>query len=197
MVMGSGVDSRPEGVAAGATLTLAARIAVGLMTMSAAGYATWEAGEGFTSSPTIPTVNDVPTVGFGSTRYEDGTRVTMSDPPISRERGRELARNLMRQEEAAFASTLPGVSLYQKEYDIYFDFTGQYGMTRWRGSSMRRNLLKGEYRAACDSLLAYKYSGGYDCTTLIDGVPNKRCWGVWTRQLDRHAACIEIGRAHV
>lgn len=32
----------------------------------------------------------VPTIGYGATRYEDGTCVTLADPPITRERARQL-----------------------------------------------------------------------------------------------------------
>ena len=32
----------------------------------------------------------VPTIGYGSTRYEDGVRVTLADPPITKERAEAL-----------------------------------------------------------------------------------------------------------
>jgi len=35
----------------------------------------------------------VPTIGYGSTRYEDGTKVKLSDKPITKERAVELFRN--------------------------------------------------------------------------------------------------------
>ena len=38
-----------------------ARVAVAFLTMSASGYATWQASEGFTERPMIPTAGDVPT----------------------------------------------------------------------------------------------------------------------------------------
>lgn len=166
------------------------RKAVLTLALSAAGFATWIASEGFTSQPVIPTKGDVPTIGHGSTRWEDGTPVKMTDAPITRKRAAELARNLHDQDEAPFRASLPGVKLTQGEYDVYVDFVGQYGIGNWRGSSMRRNLLAGEYRAACDALLKYRFAAGYDCSTTINGKPNTRCWGVWTRQHDRHTKCI-------
>ena len=168
-----------------------ARIAVSALALSAAGFAVWVASEGFTPTPVIPTKGDVPTIGHGSTRYEDGAPVRMTDPPITRKRAEQLARNLHEQEEQRFRDSLPGVKLTQDEYDLYLDFTGQYGIGNWRGSSMRRNLIKGDYKAACQSLLLYRYAGGYDCSTLVNGKPNKRCWGSWERQLKRHQTCME------
>lgn len=163
-----------------------ARIAVAALTLSAAGFAAWIVSEGYTPTPVIPTKGDVPTIGHGSTRYEDGTPVRMTDPAIDRRRAVELARNLHREEEQRFRGSLPGVRLTQGEYDLYVDFTGQYGIGNWRGSSMRRNLLAGRYVAACNALLLYRYADGYDCSTP----GNRRCPGVWTRQKERHAKCM-------
>lgn len=161
------------------------RTAVAGMTMTLAGFAVWVASEGFTPVAVIPTKNDVPTIGHGSTRYEDGTKVKMGDR-ITRERARLLARNLMDADARRFAASLPGVTLFPEEVDLYLDFTGQFGIGNWRSSSMRRNLLAGDYRAACHALLKYRFSGGYDCSTP----GNRRCPGVWTRQLARHQACL-------
>jgi len=165
------------------------RIAVAALSVSAAGFAAWQASEGFTPAAVIPTKGDVPTIGHGSTRYEDGSRVQLGDT-ITRERAAILARNLMREDERALAASLPGVKLHQAEYDAYLDFVGQFGIGNWRQSSMRRHLLAGEYRQACGALLQWRKAGGYDCSTTINGKPNKRCWGVWTRQLNRHEQCM-------
>ena len=160
------------------------RIAVGLLTVSLAGFGAWKASEGFTDTAVIPTKGDVPTIGHGSTRYEDGKPVKMGDT-ITRPRAELLARNLMTQDERQFAASLPGVKLHQVEFDLYMDFTGQYGIGNWRSSSMRRDLIAGEYAQACTDLLKYRYAAGFDCSTS----GNKRCWGVWSRQLERSAKC--------
>jgi GH24 family phage-related lysozyme (muramidase) len=162
------------------------RTAVAALALSAAGFAAWIASEGFTPGPVIPTKGDVPTIGHGSTRYEDGRPVKLTDPPITRKRAAELARNLHSEEEPRFKASLPGAMLTQGEFDLYLDFTGQYGIGNWRASSMRRHLLAGEYRKACDALLRYRYAAGFDCSTP----GNRRCSGVWTRQQERHAKCI-------
>jgi len=172
------------------TGSVPARIAVSALSLSLAGLLAWTVREGFTADPVIPTKGDVPTIGHGSTRYEDGTPVRLTDPPITRERALQLARNLHSEEEKRFRASLPGVSLTQGEYDLYVDFVGQYGIGNWRGSSMRRHLLAGEYRQACDALLRYRFAAGYDCSTRINGRRNRRCWGVWERQLERHGQCL-------
>ncbi|WP_349745248.1 glycoside hydrolase family protein [Roseateles cavernae] len=166
-----------------------ARISVWLLTLSAAGFASWQAHEGWTASPVIPTQGDVPTVGHGSTRYEDGTPVRMTDPPITRKRAEELARNLNSEEEMRFSASIPHVDLHQAEFDVYMDFTGNFGIGNWRKSSMRKHLLAGEYRQACDALLQWRKQAGRDCSLSANWGP-QGCKGVWTRQRTRHEKCL-------
>ena len=161
------------------------RIAVTVLSLSAAGFATWQASEGYTQVAVIPTTGDVPTIGHGSTRYEDGQPVRIGDT-ITPARAEVLARNLNSQAEKQFAASLPGVKLYQAEFDIYMDFVGQYGIGTWLKGSPRRDLLAGNYAQACNDLLKYRFAAGFDCSTP----GNKRCYGVWARQLERHAKCM-------
>lgn len=164
-----------------------ARIAVAALTVSAAGFLIPLAtSESYTATAVVPTKNDRPTVGFGSTFHEDGTPVKLGDrtDPV---RALVTLQSHVAKEEAAFQKSLEGAYLHQAEYDLYMDWTYQYGAQAWSKSSMRRSILAGEYVVACDALLLYKYSGGYDCSTP----GNRRCAGVWTRQLERHAKCLE------
>lgn len=166
-------------------MTARQRIAVGLLAMSASGFAAWQAHEGYSSTAIIPVKGDVPTVGHGSTRWENGTPVRMGDT-ITPQRAVILAKALNSQEEKRFAASLPGVALQQVEFDLYMDFVGQYGFGTWEKSSMRRELLAGDYAAACKALIRYRFVQGYDCATP----GNTRCFGVYTRQLQRQAKCL-------
>lgn len=161
------------------------------LALSASGFAAWQASEGFSESPIIPTAGDVPTIGHGATYYEDGTPVTLDDPPITRERAAELARNLLSEDEKRFAASLPGVLLHQEEYDLYLDFVGQFGIGNWRGSSMRRHLLAGQHRQACEALLMWRWQAGRDCA-LPDNWGPRGCKGVWVRQQERHRRCMAL-----
>lgn len=147
--------------------------------------------EGYTSDAVIPTKGDVPTVGFGSTINQDGSKVKMGDttnPVIAAVNA--LAH--IQKDEELFKRSLPGVMLSQEEYDIYIDWVYQYGISNWHTSTMRQRLLAGDHAGACDALLMWKYAGGYDCSTTINGKPNRVCWGVWARQLERHEKCRAV-----
>ena len=162
-----------------------ARVMVASLTLSAAALIGIAVEEGYTESAVIPTKNDRPTYGFGSTYKADGTPVKLGDKtdPV---RALVTLQAHISKEEASFQRSLAGARLYQHEYDAYMDFVYQFGQGTWWKSSMRSHILAGEYRKACDALLLYKFSGGYDCSTP----GNKRCSGVWTRQLNRHKKCV-------
>jgi GH24 family phage-related lysozyme (muramidase) len=165
------------------------RIAVTLLTMSLAGFGVWKSSESFVPQAMIPTTGDVPTIGYGSTHYEDGRPVRIGET-ITRERAEVLAFTLKTRDERVLVESLPGVRLHQEEFDVYTDFIGQFGSGNWRASAMRKRLLAGDYRGACDALLLYKFQGKgknrFDCSTP----GNRRCYGVWRRQQTRHARCI-------
>lgn len=177
------------------------RIAVAALALSAAGLIGIATQESYTDTAVIPTKGDVPTYGFGSTKKADGSPVKLGDR-IDPVRALYTVQAHIGRCEQQFRDSLPDVMLTQGEYDLYLDFACyQFGMGNWRSSSMRRNLLAarntanpvdaaGRYKAACDALLLYRKAGGYDCSTTINGKPNKRCWGVWERQKQRHAKCL-------
>lgn len=161
-------------------------VTVGALSLSASALIGLAKHEGFTPQAVIPTKGDVPTVGFGSTRHEDGSRVKMGDAVTPVQALQKLQAHVSK-EEAIFKASLPGVKLTQAEYDLYMDWVYQYGTGAWQKSSMRKLLLRGQNRKACDALLRYRFVAGYDCSTP----GNKRCAGVWTRQQERHHKCLE------
>ena len=162
------------------------RVLVAALSLSAAALVGLVVHEGYTERAVIPTRGDVPTLGFGSTVHEDGRRVQLGErtDPVN---ALKKAHAHITREEQRFRAGLPGVHLTQGEYDVYMDFVYQYGSGAWHKSSMRRELLAGKHRAACDALLRYRFAAGYDCSTP----GNRRCMGVWTRQQARHKACLE------
>ena len=87
--------------------------------------------------------------------------------------------------ELQLKKSIPNVELSQTEYDTYLDFVYQYGIGTFNKSSMRTNLLNGQYAQACRSLLQYRYVNHRDCS-----IRTNNCYGVYTRQLARYNKCI-------
>lgn len=168
-----------------------ARVAVAALSLSAAGFVAILNHEGYTDQAVIPTKGDMPTYGFGSTTREDGAPVRMGDrtTPVKAV-NRTLA--YLQNAEAEMKRTLDGVELTQGEYDLYLNWRYQYGATRWRQSTMLRELRDGNYRGACEALLLYKFSQKRDCSMPENWGP-RGCKGVWDRSVENHAKCIAEG----
>lgn len=141
--------------------------------------------EDYTESAVIPTKNDRPTVGFGSTFRDDGSPVQMGDkirPPQA------VARTLAHiQKDEGRVKQCVKVPLSQAEYDLMIDFSYQYGAKALCASTMVREANLGNYEASCRGYLLYKRSGGFDCSTP----GNKICSGVWARSQSRYRRCME------
>lgn len=169
------------------------RLLVAALSLSASAFIGLAVHENYTDRAIIPTKGDVPTVGFGSTYHEDGSRVKMGDRtnPVN---ALKKAQAHISKEEKIFRDSLPGVHLNQDEYDLYMDWVYQYGTGNWyKPKSPRTALLQGQYKEACDALLNWRFVNGYDCSTVINGQRNRICWGVWTRQLERQTNCYTAG----
>lgn len=160
------------------------KVIAACLTVSAAFFASLIDYEGFSSKPYLDS-GKVATIGIGSTVYENGQKVKMTDTPISKARAVEISKAHISKDEQAFKKTLQNVHLSQTEYDVYLDFVYNFGQGNWQSSSMLRNLKAGKHKAACDSLLRWKYVAKKDCS-----IRSNNCWGVWTRQLDRHKKCM-------
>lgn len=160
------------------------KLPVKTLAASAAFFVALIGYEGYSSKPYLDS-GKVATIGIGSTTYENGTLVKMTDKPVSKERAIQISKNHVSKDEVVFRKSLDGVKLHQAEYDVYLDFTYNFGQRNWQSSSMLRNLKVGQYKAACDSLLKWKYVVKRDCSIRSNG-----CYGVWTRQVERHSKCI-------
>ena len=160
------------------------KFAVGILAASTAFFTSLIGYEGYSSKPYLDS-GKVATIGIGSTKYENGTSVKMTDKPITKERAIEISKAHISKDEMAFRKSLPGVKLTQTEYDVFLDFVYNFGQSNWNQSSMKRELIKGNHIAACNALLNWKYVAKRDCSIRSNG-----CYGVWTRQLDRNQKCL-------
>ena len=127
----------------------------------------------------------VATIGTGTTVYPNGQKVKITDPKITQKQATEYLKFHINKDAKIFNKSLLGIPLSQTEYDLYMDFTYQFGTGAWSSSSMLRNLKVGQYKQACDSLLKWKYAAKRDCSVRSNG-----CYGVWKRQVERHSKCM-------
>lgn len=115
--------------------------------------------EGWRSRPYLCPAN-VWTIGYGATHYLDGRTVKPTDAPITQETGERL---LMRQIHGVY---LPGALALCPTADTdgrkaaLGDFAFNLGLTRLKGSTLRRRVLAGDWDAACVELAKWNRGGG-------------------------------------
>lgn len=109
----------------------------------------------------------VPTVGYGSTAYEDGRPVKMTDPPITTAR----AESMMLHDAELFARAAGNLSpiLYQNEarHAAIADFCYNLGTTRYKASTLRRRVERGDWNGAAEELQKWVWGGGKKLPGLV------------------------------
>ncbi|HET8871837.1 MAG TPA: lysozyme [Aquabacterium sp.] len=122
--------------------------------------------EGFYPSPYLCPAG-VPSIGYGSTHYEDGTAVTLFDAPITRERAEALLQFEMQRVCArAVRSLCPGVDT-QGRAAALMDFTYNLGAGRLRASTLRRRVNAGEWGRVPQELRKWVKGGGRVLAGLV------------------------------
>lgn len=102
----------------------------------------------------------VPTVGYGATYYEDGTRVQLTDLPITRERAEQLLRWMVRTKYLpAVLRLCPGVDNADRLAAL-IDFTFNLGAGNLRASNLRRRVNARDYDAVPDEMRKWNKAGG-------------------------------------
>jgi lysozyme len=114
--------------------------------------------EGFSSKPYICPAG-VPTIGYGSTYYEDNDPVTMNDDPITEyEALRLLKITLFKYEKGV--SNCVSVPLSQNRFDALVSFVYNLGVGKLRGSTLLTKLNKGDIKGAADEFDKWVHGGG-------------------------------------
>lgn len=141
-------------------MSLKKRLAVGALSLSAAGLLSIAGYEGFSDKAYIPIEGDVPTIGFGSTQgVKMGDKITV---PHALER---LNRDVGKAESAI--GTCVTVPLTQGEYDAYTSFAYNVGTKAFCTSTLVRKLNSGDYEGACSELKRWVYAGGRKVEGLV------------------------------
>jgi lysozyme len=132
------------------------RILVAGLTLSAGALVGIAQREDYREKAYLPTPNDVPTVGFGST---EGVRMGDRITPV-----RALIR--LNQEVDHYQTKLRGcigdVALYQHEWDAYVSLTYNIGIGAACGSTLVKKLRQQppDYRGACLEILRWDRQAG-------------------------------------
>lgn len=102
----------------------------------------------------------VATVGYGATYYENGQRVQLTDPPITRERAEALLLWMVRAKYLPAVMRLcPGIDNPQRLAAI-IDFTFNLGAGNLQASTLRRKINAGQWEDVPAELRKWVKGGG-------------------------------------
>jgi lysozyme len=123
------------------------------------GLITLEKLEGIRLKPYFDSVG-VATIGIGCTYYEDGTRVKITDKPITKERAYKLFKTiLIPYEKQVWSTTRDDIT--QNQFNALVCLCFNIGQTNFRQSTVlkrvNKNMSLEEIRAAW---LMWKFAGG-------------------------------------
>lgn len=112
----------------------------------------------------------VPTIGYGATYYEDGTRVQLTDPPITREHAEALLLWMVRTVYLPPVVKLcPGVD-NPARLAALIDFTFNLGSGNLRASTLRRKVNAGDWDAVPGELRKWVRGG----SRILPGLVRRR-----------------------
>ena len=109
----------------------------------------------------------VPTIGVGSTRYLDGTRVRLSDPPITREHAMVLLRHRLLAEYMPGVRQLCGAVDSPGRLAALTDFAYNLGLGALRASTLRRRVAAGRWDLVPAELRKWVLAGGRPMRGLV------------------------------
>lgn len=125
--------------------------------------------EGFSSKPYMCPAN-VPTIGYGSTYYPNGTKVKISDGKISEEDATQILEYIAQKDFGSAVNKFVIVDLTQNQFDALVSFAYNIGRTSFENSTLLKLLNRGEYEAAAEQFEKWNKSGG----RVLSGLTKRR-----------------------
>jgi len=89
----------------------------------------------------------IPSIGYGNTYYEEGTKVTMDDKPITTERA-EMLLKLIVDKFAIGVEKVLKVKLEQNQFDAIVSFAYNVGLGNLKSSTLLKKINSSEFKEA-------------------------------------------------
>lgn len=116
--------------------------------------------EGYRSKPYLCSAG-VPTIGFGSTFYENGQKVTLQDPPIDMDRANRLLDLTLNKIFIPGAlRCCPILINHPDKLGAVVSFVYNLGVGRLQASTLRRKINEQDWEAAANEFLKWNKGGG-------------------------------------
>ena len=123
--------------------------------------------EGFSSTPYLCPAG-VATIGFGSTTYPDGKKVSLKDRPVTKAQALSM---MVHELEGCMASTIRLcpvlLTVSEEQLGAIIDFVYNLGSGRLAQSTLRRKINVQEWSAVPHELRKWVYGGGKKLRGLV------------------------------
>lgn len=121
--------------------------------------------ESFKSKPYLCPAG-VPTIGYGSTYYPDGKKVTLQDKEITEQKACEILEYIANKDFGNNINKVVKVSLTQNQFDALVSFTYNVGNGNFNSSTLLKLLSNGFYSEASMQILRWDKSKGVPLSGL-------------------------------
>jgi len=115
--------------------------------------------EGFKSNPYLCPAG-VATIGYGSTYYNDGVKVTLKDSPITMQRAEEILKHELEYNYLPSVIQLCPNLKDNNRLNAIVDFTYNLGVGRLKNSTLRKMINIGDWEKAQEQLMLWNKGGG-------------------------------------
>jgi len=116
--------------------------------------------EGFRSKPYLCPAG-IPTIGYGSTYYANGTKVTLVDVPIDEPTARTLLLSELRHTYLiGVLRNCPVLATNEAACNAIVDFTYNLGVGRLQTSTLKRKINAQDWEGAKEQLMLWTRGGG-------------------------------------
>ena len=122
--------------------------------------------EGFRNKPYLDSIS-LPTIGFGTTIYPNGKKVTLKDLPITEAQGIEYLKHDLEKLEKGVISLLGNTKVNQNQFDALVSFAYNCGLGNLKASTLLK-LVKAlpTSEAIFNQFLRWNKAGGKEVSGL-------------------------------
>ena len=121
--------------------------------------------ESFRAAPYLCPAN-VPTIGYGTTTYPDGKKVSLGDPDITEIQAEDFLCHDMERAGATVVDAVK-VRLSDNQFGALVSLTYNIGSGAFQNSTLLRKLNGSDYASAAEEFLKWIYAGGQVMPGLI------------------------------
>jgi lysozyme len=109
----------------------------------------------------------VATQGYGTVWKPDGTKVRITDPPISKKVAEEWLEHGVLEAMTGVLRASPNLIKHPKKLGAVTDFAFNLGVTRYRASTFRKKIEAEDWQAAIVELKKWNKGGGVVLRGLV------------------------------